>query len=87
MKRLLIFAAIAPPLGFVGLVNHERVGVGILRQRASEGWPPESGHGDASGFEPVSSTSVDLRGTLVSVFVGGLVRWKQLGWTESSPGS
>lgn len=33
----------AAALGFVGLVNHERVGVGILRERASEGWPASRG--------------------------------------------
>jgi uncharacterized protein (DUF58 family) len=33
----------AAALGFVGLVNHERVGVGILRARVSEGWPPARG--------------------------------------------
>ena len=33
----------AAALGFVGLVNHERVGVGILRERVSEGWPPARG--------------------------------------------
>jgi uncharacterized protein (DUF58 family) len=33
----------AAALGFVGLVNHERVGVGILRARAAEGWPPSRG--------------------------------------------
>src|SRR5437773_4803946 len=34
---------VAAALGFVGLVNHERVGVGILRERATEGWPPARG--------------------------------------------
>ena len=33
----------AAALGFVGLVSHERVGVGILRERAAEGWPPARG--------------------------------------------
>jgi uncharacterized protein (DUF58 family) len=36
-------ARVAAALGFVGLVSHERVGVGILRARASEGWPPTRG--------------------------------------------
>src|SRR5438477_12088035 len=31
---------LAAALGFVGLVSHERVGLGILRERAAEGWPP-----------------------------------------------
>ncbi|MBI4637585.1 MAG: DUF58 domain-containing protein [Candidatus Rokubacteria bacterium] len=30
-------------LGFVGLVNLERVGVGVLRERVAEGWPPTRG--------------------------------------------
>jgi uncharacterized protein (DUF58 family) len=34
---------VAAALGFVGLVSHERVGVGILRDRATEGWPPVRG--------------------------------------------
>jgi uncharacterized protein (DUF58 family) len=36
-------ARVAAALGFVGLVSHERVGLGILRARASEGWPPTRG--------------------------------------------
>ncbi len=34
---------LAAALGFVGLVNHERVGLGILRERVAEGWPPTRG--------------------------------------------
>src|SRR5215510_13966801 len=34
---------IAGALGFVGLVSHERVGIGIVRDRATEGWPPARG--------------------------------------------
>ena len=34
---------LAAALGFVGLVGLERVGVGILRDRVSEGWPPTRG--------------------------------------------
>ena len=34
---------LAAALGFVGLVGLERVGVGMLRERASEGWPPARG--------------------------------------------
>lgn len=36
-------ARLAGALGFVGLVSFERVGVGILRERVSEGWPPTRG--------------------------------------------
>ncbi len=34
---------LAAALGFVGLVNHERVGLGILRERVAEGWAPTRG--------------------------------------------
>ena len=34
---------LAAALGFVGLVNHERVGLGLLRERVAEGWPPTRG--------------------------------------------
>src|SRR5437762_3580343 len=34
---------VAAALGFVGLVSHERVGLGILRERVAEGWPPARG--------------------------------------------
>jgi uncharacterized protein (DUF58 family) len=40
----------AAALGFVGLVNHERVGVGILRERASEGFPPSRGRTQVVGM-------------------------------------
>jgi uncharacterized protein (DUF58 family) len=40
----------AAALGFVGLVNHERVGVGILRERAAEGWPPARGRNQVVGL-------------------------------------
>ncbi len=36
-------ARLAAALGFVGLVNHERVGLGILRDRVTEGWSPVRG--------------------------------------------
>jgi uncharacterized protein (DUF58 family) len=34
---------VAAALGFIGLVNLERVGVGIVRDRGSEGWAPARG--------------------------------------------
>ncbi len=34
---------LAAALAFVGLVNHERVGLGVLRDRLTEGWPPVRG--------------------------------------------
>jgi uncharacterized protein (DUF58 family) len=36
-------ARLAAALGFVGLVNLERVGVGVLREQVAEGWPPTRG--------------------------------------------
>ena len=41
--KLTYAVRVAAALGFVGLVSHERVGVGILRDRATEGWPPARG--------------------------------------------
>ena len=42
-SKLAYAARAAGALGFVGLVNLERVGVGILREKVSEGWPPTRG--------------------------------------------
>ena len=36
-------AQLAAALGFVGLVNLERVGVGVVRERMAEGWSPARG--------------------------------------------
>ena len=36
-------ARLAAALGFVGLVNLERVGAGIVRERVAEGWPATRG--------------------------------------------
>ncbi len=41
--KLAYGARLAAALGFVGLVNMERVGVGVLRERVAEGWPPARG--------------------------------------------
>ena len=41
---------IAAALGFVGLVNLERVGVGVLRERIAEGWPPTRGRNQVTGL-------------------------------------
>jgi uncharacterized protein (DUF58 family) len=42
-SKLAYAARAAAALGFVGLVNLERVGVGILREKGSEGWSPTRG--------------------------------------------
>ena len=36
---------LAAALGFVALVNYERVGVGVVRDRVTEGWTPARGRG------------------------------------------
>jgi uncharacterized protein (DUF58 family) len=41
--KLAYATRLAAALSFVGLVGLERVGVGILRERAAEGWPPARG--------------------------------------------
>jgi uncharacterized protein (DUF58 family) len=57
---------IAAALGFVGLVNLERVGIGVLRDRVAEGWPPTRGRNQVPGLldflgrvEPSGSTSLN----------------------------
>ena len=42
-SKLRCATRLAAALGFVGLVSHERVGVGVLRERAAEGWSPARG--------------------------------------------
>ena len=42
-SKLEYSARLAAALGFVGLVNLERVGVGVLRERMAEGWNPARG--------------------------------------------
>ena len=43
--KLLYAARLAAALGFVGLASHERVGVGVIRDRMAEGWSPARGRG------------------------------------------
>jgi uncharacterized protein (DUF58 family) len=57
---------IAAALGFVGLVNLERVGIGVLRDRVAEGWPPTRGRSQVPGLldflgrvEPSGATSLN----------------------------
>src|SRR5437773_11687850 len=42
-SKLEYSARLAAALGFVGLVNLERVGVGVLGERMAEGWSPARG--------------------------------------------
>jgi uncharacterized protein (DUF58 family) len=46
-KKLRYAAQLAAALGFVALVNHERVGVGVVRDRVTEGWSPVRGRTQA----------------------------------------
>jgi uncharacterized protein (DUF58 family) len=41
--KLRYASRVAAALGLVGLVSLERVGVGVLREKVSEGWPPTRG--------------------------------------------
>lgn len=59
-------ARVAAALGFVGLVNLERVGVGVLREQVTEGWPPTRGRNQfmnlaafLSGLRPGGGTSLN----------------------------
>src|SRR5713101_8455256 len=58
-------AQLAAALGFVGLVNLERVGVGVLRERMAEGWSPARGRAQVlplmdflARLEPSGATSL-----------------------------
>ena len=44
-SKLRYAARLAAALGFVGLVNLERVGVAVVRDRMAEGWNPTRGRG------------------------------------------
>jgi len=64
--KLRYAARLASAVGFVGLVNHERVGVGVLREKVSEGWPPTRGRNQfgalvdfLAGLRPGGSTSLN----------------------------
>jgi uncharacterized protein (DUF58 family) len=60
---------LAGALGFVGLVNHERVGLGILRERVAEGWPPTRGRGQ---ILPMMDFLADVRPGGATSLDGGL---------------
>src|SRR5262249_61285440 len=49
-SKLACAVRIAAALGFVGLINLERVGVGVLRERIAEGWPPTRGRNQVTGL-------------------------------------
>jgi uncharacterized protein (DUF58 family) len=63
--KLAYAVRLAAALGFVGLVNLERVGVAVLRERLSEGWPPTRGR---SQFAPL----MDFLGGVKSAGATGL---------------
>ena len=64
--KLAYAVRLAAALGFVGLVNLERVGVGVLRAQVAEGWPPARGRNQFMGLvdflvnvEPGGRTSLN----------------------------
>ncbi len=65
-SKLAYGARLAAAVGFVGLVNLERVGVGVLREKVSEGWPPVRGRNQfvnlvefLSAVRPAGATSLN----------------------------
>lgn len=62
-SKLAYAARAAAALGFVGLVNLERVGVGILREKGSEGWPPTRGRNQFGKLAEFLSTLRATGGT------------------------
>src|SRR5713101_2908088 len=65
-SKLAYGARLAAALGFVGLVNLERVGVGVLRERMADGWSPARGRNQAlplmdflSRLRPSGQTSLN----------------------------
>src|SRR2546430_11391940 len=59
-------ARLPSALGFIGLVSMERVGVGVLRERVAEGWPPTRGRNQVvnlfeflSRVNPAGGTSLN----------------------------
>lgn len=64
-SKLAYAARLAAGLGFIGLMNLERVGVGVLRERLAEGWSPSRGRGQVlllmdflARLEPAGRTSL-----------------------------
>jgi uncharacterized protein (DUF58 family) len=60
---------LAAALGFVGLVNHERVGLGVLRERVAEGSPPTRGR---SQVLPMMNFLAEVRADGGTSLDGGL---------------
>lgn len=65
-SKLAYAARLAAGLGFVGLVNLERVGVAVLRDRVTEGWSPARGRNQVlplleflGRLEPAGRTSLN----------------------------
>ncbi|MGH7262418.1 MAG: DUF58 domain-containing protein [Candidatus Rokuibacteriota bacterium] len=70
--KLRYAARLAAALGFVALVNHERVGVGIVRERVTDGWSPTRGRAQVL---PLLGFLADLRAAGGTGLNDGLVNY------------
>ena len=67
---------LAAALGFIGLVNLERVGVAILRERGTEGWSPVRGRNQ---FLPLAAFLSGVRAEGGTTLNAGLVNYAARG--------
>ena len=67
---------LAAALGFIGLVNLERVGVGILREQVAEGWAPARGRNQ---FMALASFLSGVRAGGATSLNGGLANYAARG--------
>lgn len=70
--KLRYAARLAAALGFVALVNYERVGVGIVRERVTDGWSPTRGRAQVL---PLLGFLADLRAAGGTGLNDGLVNY------------
>lgn len=70
--KLAYAARLAAALGFVGLVSLERVGVGVLREKVSEGWAPVRGRNQ---FAPLVEFLTSIRAGGVTSLNEGLINY------------
>ena len=65
-------AQVAGALGFIGLASMERVGLGVLRDSASEGWPPSRGR---SRIPPLLQSLAAIQGSGTTHLNDALARY------------